>query len=133
MTINRALGTCYYPEQWPREQWEQDAKRMAELGLKWVRIGEFAWSRIEPEHGSFEWDWLDQVIEILGQNGLKVVLGTPTATPPRWMIDRHPDIYAADENGNPRKFGSRRHYCFSHLGYRAECERIVEFLANRYG
>jgi beta-galactosidase len=133
MTINRAIGTCYYPEQWPREQWEQDAKRMAELGLKWVRIGEFAWNRIEPEHGSFEWDWLDQVIEILGQNGLKVVLGTPTATPPRWMIDRHPDIYAADENGNPRKFGSRRHYCFSHLGYRAECERIVEFLAKRYG
>jgi len=133
MTIERALGTCYYPEHWPREQWAEDARRMAELGLKWVRIGEFAWSRIEPEHGYFQWEWLDEAIEILGENGLKVVLGTPTATPPRWIVDRHPDIYAVDANGNPRKFGSRRHYCFSHLGYRAECERIVDILAKRYG
>lgn len=133
MTINRALGTCYYPEHWPHEQWADDARRMAELGLKWVRIGEFAWSQIEPEHGRFELNWLDQAIEILGQHGLKVVLGTPTATPPRWMIDRHPDMLAVDQNGNQRKFGSRRHYCFSHEGYRAECARIVEILAERYG
>ena len=133
MNIERALGTCYYPEHWPKEIWRDDARRMAELGLKWVRIGEFAWSRIEPEYGTFDWHWLDKAIEILGEAGLRVVLGTPTATPPRWMIDRHPDMLAVDENGNPRKFGSRRHYCFSHEGYREESRRIVDQFAARYG
>ncbi|MBY6144841.1 beta-galactosidase [Mameliella alba] len=131
--MKRTLGTCYYPEHWPREIWEQDAGRMADAGLTWVRIGEFAWSRLEPQPWQFHFDWLDQAIEILGQAGLKVVLGTPTATPPRWMLDRHPDMLAVDAEGRPRKFGSRRHYCFSHEGYKAECAEIVTRLAKRYG
>ncbi|MBV7395956.1 beta-galactosidase [Mameliella sediminis] len=131
--MKRTLGTCYYPEHWPREIWEQDARRMADAGLTWVRIGEFAWSRLEPQPGQFHFDWLDEAIEILGQAGLKVVLGTPTATPPRWMLDRHPDMLAVDAEGRPRKFGSRRHYCFSHEGYKAECAEIVTRLAKRYG
>lgn len=133
MTRMRTLGTCYYPEHWPRDIWMDDARRMAEAGLTWVRIGEFAWSRLEPVPGQLEFGWLDDAIEILGQAGLKVVLGTPTATPPRWMMDRHPDMLAVDEQGRPRKFGSRRHYCFSHEGYREECARIVTLLAERYG
>ena len=131
--MKRTLGTCYYPEHWPREIWEEDARRMAEIGLTWVRIGEFAWKRIEPTPGTFDWGWLDDAIEVLGNAGLKVVLGTPTATPPRWMIDKHPDMIAVDAEGKPRKFGSRRHYCFSHEGYRQECKRIVELVAERYG
>ncbi|WP_368345589.1 beta-galactosidase [Pelagovum sp. HNIBRBA483] len=131
--MKRTLGTCYYPEHWDRAIWEEDAKRMAEAGLTWVRIGEFAWSRIEPTPGVLMWEWLDEAIEILGKAGLKVVLGTPTATPPRWMLDRHPDMLAVDKEGRPRGFGSRRHYCFSHEGYRTECARIVELLAARYG
>lgn len=131
--IKRGIGTCYYPEHWAPSRWEDDARRMVEAGLSWVRIGEFAWSRIEPTYGQLNWSWLDEAVETLGAAGLKVVLGTPTATPPRWMIDRHPDIYALDELGNERKFGSRRHYCFSHEGYRKECERIAELLAERFG
>jgi beta-galactosidase len=129
----RALGVCYYPEHWPESQWVEDAARMADLGLTWVRIGEFAWSRLEAEPGRTTFDWLDRAIEVLGSAGLKVVLGTPTATPPRWMLDRHPDMIALDREGRPRRFGSRRHYCFSHRGYRAECARIVKLLAERYG
>ncbi|MHA6326120.1 beta-galactosidase [Roseivivax sp. CAU 1753] len=131
--MKRTLGTCYYPEQWPREIWQEDARRMAEIGLTWVRIGEFAWSRLEPHPGRYDFDWLDDAIGVLGAAGLRVVLGTPTATPPRWMIDRHPDMLAVDASGHPRKFGSRRHYCFSHQGYRAECATIVTKLAKRYG
>lgn len=129
----RTLGVCYYPEHWPEDQWPVDARRMAEAGLTWVRIGEFAWSRLEPVPGQLEFDWLDRAIATLGAAGLKVVLGTPTATPPRWMLDKHPDMLAVDAQGRPRKFGSRRHYCFSHPGYRAECRRIVTLLAERYG
>ena len=127
------LGVCYYPEHWPEAMWAEDAKRMAEIGITQVRIGEFAWSRIEPVPGTFEWGWLDRAIETLHQHGLHIVLGTPTATPPKWLIDAHPDVLAVDAHGRPRNFGSRRHYCFSSLTYRAECARIVEALATRYG
>ncbi|MBF9031789.1 beta-galactosidase [Rhodobacterales bacterium HKCCE3408] len=131
--MKRTLGVCYYPEHWPEETWAEDARRMAELGLTWVRIGEFSWSRLEPEPGRLDWDWLDRAIETLGAAGLKVVLGTPTATPPRWMLDRHPDMLAVDAEGRPRGFGSRRHYCFSHDGYREESVRIATLMAERYG
>jgi beta-galactosidase len=131
--MKRTLGTCYYPEHWDPKIWSDDARRMVEAGLTWVRIGEFAWSRLEPSPGDLRFDWLDRAIEVLGAAGLKVVLGTPTATPPRWMMDKHPDMIAVDVDGKPRKFGSRRHYCFSHLGYREECARIVGLLAKRYG
>ncbi len=130
---HRALGVCYYPEHWPEDWWATDARRMADCGLVWVRIGEFAWSRLEPKPGQTEFDWLDRAIETLGGAGLRVVLGTPTATPPRWMLDRHPDMLALDRDGRPRGFGSRRHYDFSHPGYRADCARIVDLLARRYG
>ena len=127
------LGTCYYPEHWPSTQWNDDASRMAELGLNVIRIGEFAWSRYEPEPGIFEWAWLDQAIETLAKHGLKIVLCTPTATPPRWMLERYPDMLARDINGHERKFGSRRHYCFSHVGYQNESSRIAGLMAERYG
>lgn len=131
--IRRSLGVCYYPEHWPESLWPEDAARMAAAGLRWVRIGEFAWSRLEPAPGDLRLDWLDRAIAVLGGAGLKVVLGTPTATPPRWMLDRLPDMLALDREGRPRKFGSRRHYCFSHAGYRAETARITRILAQRYG
>ena len=131
--MKRTLGTCYYPEHWSPSLWKEDASRMVEAGLNWVRIGEFAWSRLEPTPRQYQFDWMDETIEILGQAGLKVVLGTPTATPPRWMIDRYPDMLAVDFEGRVRKFGSRRHYCFSHEGYKSECAIIVEQLAKHYG
>ncbi|MEM6535976.1 MAG: beta-galactosidase [Pseudomonadota bacterium] len=134
MTIEaQKLGVCYYPEHWPETVWADDARKMVDLGLKQVRIGEFAWSRIEPDPGRLEWDWLDRSIETLGQAGLEVMLGTPTATPPKWLIDQHPDILAHDAQGRPRQFGSRRHYCFSSQVYRTEAARIVELVAERYG
>ncbi len=75
------LGVCYYPEHWPEADWAEDARRMRELGLSLVRIGEFAWSRLEPEPGRFDWGWLDRAIDTLAAAGLDVVLGTPTCSP----------------------------------------------------
>jgi len=127
------IGVCYYPEHWPQAEWADDARRMADLGIAEARIGEFAWSRIEPEPGRLDFGWLDAAIDTLAQAGIEVMLGTPTATPPKWLVDRRPDILAHDRNGRPRRFGSRRHYCFSSLAYREECTRIVSLLAERYG
>jgi beta-galactosidase len=127
------LGVCYYPEHWPQSYWPDDARRMREMGLSRVRIGEFAWSRIEPDPGRFEWDWLDLAIDTLHRAGLGIVLGTPTATPPKWLVDSQPDMLAYDADGRPRGFGSRRHYCFSSDAYAGQCDRIVTALAERYG
>jgi beta-galactosidase len=127
------LGVCYYPEHWPESWWQDDARRMREAGISYVRIGEFAWSHYEIERGRFEWGWLDRAIETLGKAGLKVVLGTPTCTPPKWLVDEHPDIIPFDEQGRPRGFGARRHYAFASKTYVRESRRIVEILAKRYG
>ena len=127
------LGVCYYPEHWPESWWERDAAEMAALGIRYVRIGEFAWSRVEPEPGHFTFEWLDRAIETLGKAGLKVVLGTPTATPPKWLVDLYPEILPHDEHGHPRGFGSRRHYTFSSAVWLRESARIVTAFAERYG
>lgn len=128
------LGVCYYPEHWPESMWAQDAKEMSELGLRYVRIGEFAWSRIEFSDGVFTFDWLDRAINTLAAAGLEVIMCTPTATPPKWLIDKYPDILPVDVNtGTTRGFGSRRHYDFSSANYFREAMRISEVLAKRYG
>jgi len=128
-----ALGVCYYPEHWPRDRWEGYARRMRELGLRYVRIGEFAWSRMEPERDRFTWEWLDEAIAVLAVEGLKVVLCTPTATPPAWLIRAHPEILAVDREGRVRAFGSRKHYDHASPVYRRESRRITTAIAGRYG
>ncbi len=127
------LGVCYYPEHWPEPMWADDAAGMVAMGISLVRIGEFAWSRIEPEPGRFDWGWLDRAVETLHRAGLGIIMGTPTATPPKWLVDRMPDMIAYDRDGRPRRFGSRRHYCFSHAGYAQEARRITQAMAERYG
>lgn len=127
------LGVCYYPEHWAEALWAEDARRMRDLGISLVRVGEFAWSRLEPREGVYEMGWLERAIAVLHAAGLSVVLGTPTATPPRWLVDKMPDMLALDCEGRARQFGSRRHYCFSHDGYGRACERIVSVIAEQLG
>lgn len=126
-------GACYYPEHWPRERWPIDAALMREAGINVVRIAEFAWSKMEPRAGEYDWSWLDEIIGLLEAHDIKVVLGTPTATPPKWLMDRHPDLYMRDAEGHARGFGNRRHYCYNHAGYRQLAAGIVERMAQRYG
>ena len=133
MSASPELGVCYYPEHWPEDMWISDAQSMYKNGIRWVRIAEFAWSRIEPEPKKFDWKWLDKAVDILGNAGLKIIMCTPTATPPRWLINQMPDMLAVDQNGRKRKFGSRKHYSFSHKGYQKESQRITQAVAERYG
>ncbi len=127
------LGVCYYPEHWPQERWSQDAAMMRQAGLTIVRIGEFAWQLMEPAPGRFTWAWLDLAIDTLALQGLQIVLGTPTATPPAWICKADPDILPVDAQGRRRRFGSRRHYCPNSPAYRSHTERIVRAMAMRYG
>jgi beta-galactosidase len=107
---------------------------MAELGLSYVRVGEFAWSRLEPRDGELQFEWLDEAVDVLAKAGLQVVMGTPTATPPKWLIDKFPEILPVDpDTGRTRGFGSRRHYDFSSDVYLGEALRITEAMVRRYG
>jgi len=57
------LGVCYFPEHWPSEEWERDVAAMADAGLEYVRMAEFSWGVLEPERGTFDFEWLDEAIE----------------------------------------------------------------------
>ncbi|MFN3265219.1 MAG: beta-galactosidase [Deinococcales bacterium] len=127
------LAVCDYPEQVSPTDWQHFPAKMRQLGIEYVRIGEFAWSRLEPKREQFDFTWLDTAIETLHQHNLKVVLCTPTATPPAWLVQEQPSILPVGANGQVRGFGSRRHYDFASDVYWQETERIVTALAKRYG
>lgn len=126
------FGVDYYPEHWPRERWETDAKLMGEMGVQMVRMGEFSWFKMEPEKGKFDFGWLDEAISLLAGHGIKTVLGTPTAAPPAWIIQENPDIQPVDAQGRVRHFGGRHHTCHSNRAYREYCRRIVTAMAEHY-
>jgi len=127
------FGVAYYPEHWPEENWVRDAKNIRKCGMDGVRIGEFSWSRLEPEEGKFELDWLEKAINILGKAGLKVIIGTPTATPPSWLVHKHPEILPINANGVQMKSGVRKYYCYSNKIYRHYTKNIATKLAERFG
>jgi beta-galactosidase len=126
------IGVDYYPEHWDKDRWKTDAEMMVNANIKVVRIGEFAWSLYEPEEDRFEFTWIKEVLDFFHQYGIKVVLCTPSATPPKWMTDQYPDIFQEDIHGNTKIFGTRKHYCFNSDIYRKKTRVLVEMIASRY-
>lgn len=126
------IGADYYPEHWPRERWEIDAKLMKEAGLNVTRLAEFSWTKLEPNEGQFDFGWLDDAIETLGSQGVKVILCTPTPTMPKWMYDGYPEVVAEEKNGDKIPFGNRQNNCFTSASYRFFSERITRKMAQRY-
>lgn len=126
------IGIDYYPEHWDRSLWEEDAARMAKLGAHVVRIAEFAWSRIEPEEGVFDFSWLDDAIQVLSRHGMKVILGTPTNCAPLWLYHGHPETVQWGRDGRPTFLGIRGHRCMMSPVFRCYAGRIVEEMARRY-
>lgn len=126
------FGADYYPEHWPGEIWEQHAKLMREANFNVVRLAEFAWAKMEPTEGKYDFSWLDEAIDVLSKEGIKVVLGTPTATPPKWLMDKYPEAYQVDAYGRVRGFGSRRHYCANSPAYLEKTKDIVGKMADHY-
>lgn len=126
------LGVCFYPEQWPEMNLLEEFKTMRDIGIQHVRMGEFSWTKLEPTSGCYNFNWLDEAMDAASYCGLKVTLGTPTATPPSWLIQKFPEVLSRDSQGRIRKFGSRRHYCFSSSKYREESSRILHQIAKHY-
>ncbi len=126
------LGAAYYPEHITPERVAADAELMQAAGVNLARMGEFAWVFMEPDDGRFDLSWLDHAIETLAQRGVQTLLCTPTASPPKWLMDKHPDIYQMYENGERREWGRRREYCVSSRNYHVYTERVVTALAEHY-
>ena len=126
------FGASYYPEQLDPSEVEPDARLMRQAGFNLARMGEFAWSRMEPDDGKFDFSWLEEAVETLARHGIKSLLGTPTAAPPKWLTDKHPDILQIMADGRRREFGRRRHYCVNSGNYHHYTKRIVTALAERF-
>lgn len=125
-------GTDYYPEHWPRDRWETDAKLMEEMGIDVVRMAEFSWAKMEPREGEFHFEWLKEAVALLAKHGIKSILGTPTAAPPAWIIEKNPEIQPIDSDGTQHFFGGRHHDCQSNETYRQHIRRFVTAMATAF-
>ncbi len=125
-------GVDYYPEQWSETLWEQDAQRMQECGVNAVRIGEFAWAMFEPQEGKFDFALFDRAIAILAKHNIKIIFGTPTATPPKWLTEKYPETLYVFDDRQVSNDQTRRHYNYNSPVYRKFSRRIVEKLTEHY-
>ena len=126
------FGVCYYPEQWPEKLWEQDAQQMEECGVNTVRMGEFGWALMEPREGHYDFTLFDRAIATMGRHGIRTILGTPTAAPPKWLTHKYPEILNVPENGQRVNDQSRRQYSYNSEVYRWYCGEIVDAMARHY-
>lgn len=126
-------GVSYYPEHKNQQELEHDMQCIIESGINTVRMGEFAWCRFEPREGEYHFEWLDPVVKTFGEHGISTIICTPTACPPAWMIEKHPDILYVDNRGVTRPFGGRRHYCYNNPNYREYSGKIAEEIGKHYG
>src|SRR5438477_7706992 len=127
------LGAAWYPQQRPESRWGEDLTLMQQAGVHMVRVGEFAWSRMEPEEGQYDLDWLDHAVTAAAKHGIYTVLGTPTAAPPAWLTQKYPETLRIDEEGHRAEHGNRQQFNFANTKYREMARRIAEQMAKRFG
>jgi beta-galactosidase len=127
------LGAAWYPEQWPEARWEADLTLMQQAGIHMVRVGEFAWSAMEPSEGQYDLDWLERAINAAAKHGIYTVVGTPTAAPPAWLTQKYPETLRVDEDGKRAEHGNRQQFCFASPRYRELARKIVLQMAKRFG
>lgn len=126
------LGVDWYPEQWGMEQVDRDLDGICDLGCSMVRIGDFAWDRFEPREGEYDFSFFDEVVARVKARGLKVLLGVPTATMPRWLALAHPEVMRQRADGTREPYGGRRGYCLNAPRYRERAVALARAMAAHY-
>ncbi|MFD2585162.1 beta-galactosidase [Pedobacter vanadiisoli] len=126
-------GIYYYPEHWKENQWERDIKKIADMGYEFVHLAEFAWFKMEPEEGHFDFAWLDKVVDLCTKYKLKVVMCTPSATTPAWMRVNYPETFIMDGHYIRAEHGTRGLGSIVNSRYRSFVKKIVLEMAKRYG
>ncbi len=130
--MEMTMGACYYPEHWDKKLWAEDLERMRDAGITVIRIAEFAWNKVEPEEGKFEFGFFDEFLDLCEEKSMKVIFGTPTATPPAWLTEKYPEVLNATKEGVLYRHGGRRHYNYNSPVYQRLSARIVEKEAEHY-
>jgi beta-galactosidase len=123
------LGTAWYPEQWPESRWDADLTLMQEAGIHMVRVGEFAWSRMEPSEGHYDLAWLDHAVTAAAKHGIYTVVGTPTAAPPAWLTQKCPETLRVDEEGHRAEHGNRQQFNLANPKYSVLSRMIAVVMA----
>ena len=126
------LGAAYYPELWDESEVEKDIARCKELGVNCLRVGEFAWGRMEPEEGKYDFAWLVRVVDKLHENGIATVMCTPTCTPPRWMLNKYPEMRRIMPDLIRSDVSSRCHVCNRRLSRAKRTERSLPKWQRRF-
>jgi beta-galactosidase len=127
------LGAAWYPEQWPESRWDADLTLMEQAHIHFARVGEFAWSTMEPSEGNFQLDWLERAIRLAGKHHIAIVIGTPTAAPPAWLTQKYPETLRTLADGRKDEHGGRQQFDWSDPKYRELCRIIATKLAERFG
>ncbi len=128
-----SMGIYYYPEHWDKSEWERDIKNISEIGFEFIHIAEFAWIDMEPQEGTYKFDWLDTVIDLAAKYKLKVILGTPTAISPVWMGIKYPEIYLMGPDYQRAEHGTRAQQSLSNPVWRDFAKKIITKMGERYG
>ncbi len=123
------IGCCYYPEHWDDSDLDKDIKKIKDFGFNVIRMGEFSWSMYEPEEGKYDFSFLEKAVKCARENGLYVILGTPTAAPPVWLAQKYPEVLCVDANLNTMYHGGRQQHNHTSKVYREFCKKIVEKMA----
>lgn len=127
------LGVAYYPEYNDRSVWKTHLVKIKEAGIKRVRMAEFSWSLMQPEKDTYNWNWLDDSIAMAQDYGIEIILGTPTACPPIWLVEEYEEILPVNKEGRRSGFGARQHRCYNSPKYLEYAGNIVDKMGERYG
>jgi beta-galactosidase len=125
-------GGDYNPDQWPAEVWEEDMRLMKLAHCNAMSVGIFAWTRLEPAEGQFDFDWLDRVMDMIAENGGVAVLATPSGARPAWLARKYPEVLRVHANRQHNLFGGRHNHCLTSPVYREKVRIINSKLAERY-
>ncbi|MHC1787558.1 MAG: beta-galactosidase [Christensenellales bacterium] len=126
-------GGDYNPEQWPREIWQEDLRLFRLAGINSATVNVFSWAKLQPCEESYDFRELDDIVEMLGREGIAIVMATSTAALPAWMFRRYPEVARTDYEGRRHRFGNRHNACPNSPVYRDFARRLAEQLARRYG
>lgn len=127
------VGIYYYPEHWNPDQWERDIKQISSMGFEFIHLAEFAWVQMEPEEGKYNFDWLDRVIGFAAKYNLKVIMCTPSATPPAWLGIKYPEIFVMNSNYQRAEHGTRANGSFANKIFCQYVDKINTEMAKRFG
>lgn len=128
-----SFGADYNPDQWPREVWDEDVRLMKEAGVDVVSVAIFSWAKLQPSPDVWDFAWLDELIDLMHDNGIGVDLATATASPPPWLTMRHPEVLPVTAEGHVLSQGARQHWRPTSPVFREYALTLVEKLAERYG